>query len=224
MAQAMRIIPTMIAQLAAGTDLAIGTRQTMQSDRIFSSKRSSASRLATHLAIGLLGARVSDPMSGFFAIRRRLFNEVAPGLADTGFKILLDLLTTAPRPLVIEEVMYEFRHREAGKSKFGVRVALDYLGLVVHKLSGGLLPHRFLLFCLVGFVGVSAHLAVLRVLLNVTPLSFVVCQVLTTYLTMTVNFTLNNLLTYQDMVLRGNAALPGCSSCRRILQIILPAW
>ena len=204
-----RIIPAMLERLSAGADLVIGTRQKAQSDQIFSGKRSSASRLATDLAVSLLGARVTDPMSGFFAIRRRLFNELAPGLADTGFKILLDLLTTTSRPLAIEEVMYDFRHRESGHSKFGVRVVLDYLGLVVHKLSGGLLPHRFLLFCIVGSIGVAAHLTALRILMQMTSLSFVVCQVMATYLAMTFNFFLNNILTYQDMVLRGTSALKG---------------
>jgi dolichol-phosphate mannosyltransferase len=51
--------------------------------------------LATRLTHRLVGTPLSDPMSGFFMMRRDRFEEVAPKLSPVGFKILLDIAATA---------------------------------------------------------------------------------------------------------------------------------
>lgn len=56
---------------------------------------------------------VSDPMSGFFAIRRALFTATAPRLSGTGFKILLDIIMSAPMPLRVAQIPFIFRSRAA---------------------------------------------------------------------------------------------------------------
>jgi dolichol-phosphate mannosyltransferase len=72
---------------------------------------------ATLLAKALFPVRlrgVSDPMSGFFAVRR---SAVDPGtLQPDGFKILLEILVRTPGLRRIE-VGFEFRDRNAGQSK-----------------------------------------------------------------------------------------------------------
>lgn len=200
------IIPAMIARLENGeADLVIGTRTSAAAGPAtgFSAQRAAASRFAMRTANFFLGTRVSDPMSGFFAMRRDKFNEVAPALSASGFKILLDILVTAWPPLRVAEVSYEFRSRQDGESKFDTRAMLDFGALLVNKASYGLVPARFVLFGLVGCMGVFVHLLALHVALTSLALSFGHAQALATAVAMTSNFFANNMLTYRDMKFRG---------------------
>jgi dolichol-phosphate mannosyltransferase len=52
----------------------------------------------------VLGADHTDPMSGFFAVRRSAFDQVARSLSQQGFKSLLDIFASSRRPLRFEEV------------------------------------------------------------------------------------------------------------------------
>src|SRR5690606_382830 len=159
------------------------------------------SRTATKLSSFIAGQQLSDPMSGFFAARRDLILNVAPHLSSEGFKILLDLVITATRrgtPPAVAEVPYTFRPRHAGESKMSPLVALQFGGLWLSKLSGGVLPTSFLLFSLVGFSGIAVHLSVLWLFTSVLKADFILAQLVATVVAMTWNFFLNNVLTYAD--------------------------
>lgn len=82
-----------------------------------------ASKFATMLAWPL--ASVSDPMSGFFAFRKVVW-ERSQGLNPIGYKIALELLVKS-RCRHVAEVPIHFQERVAGTSKLGARVALSYL-------------------------------------------------------------------------------------------------
>ena len=66
-------------------------------------------------------------MSGFFVLDRRFLDEVVYRASGVGFKILVDLLASAQRPVRVGEVPYSFRQREQGESKLDLNVGLDYL-------------------------------------------------------------------------------------------------
>ena len=66
---------------------------------------------ANALARRVLGIDISDPMSGFFMLRRRAFNEVACDLQSHGFKILADMLAAAGGRWRVAELPYVFRPR-----------------------------------------------------------------------------------------------------------------
>ena len=100
-------------------------------------------------------------MSGFFMIRRDAFVAAVRNLSVIGFKILLDLFASSPRPLRFKELPYEFRSRQAGESKLDSRAKWDYGMLLLDKLVGHLIPVRFIAFILVGGVGVFVHLIAL---------------------------------------------------------------
>ena len=153
-------------------------------------------------------SEVSDPMSGFFVLDRRFLDEVVYRAACVGFKILVDLLASAQRPVRVGEVPYSFRRREQGESKLDLNVGLDYLYLLTDKLAGQWIPVRFVLYSGVGAVGVLMHLGVLRGALN-AGMPFRQAQTLATGLAMTGNFLLNNLVTYRDLRLKGWRMLPG---------------
>jgi dolichol-phosphate mannosyltransferase len=205
------ILPRMLEALRGGADLAIGSRYADggQSADGFSKLRQKASNLATSLAHMLLKADVSDPMSGFFMIRRDVVDGLAPRLSSQGFKVLLDLIATSRGPLKIVEVPYQFRERLAGESKLDSLVAMDFLGLLLSKLTADWLSVRFLMFAMVGLSGLAVQLFSLYTIGSLGPIDFNTAQLVSTFIAMTWNFAVNNQLTYRDQRLRGLAALRG---------------
>ena len=164
--------------------------------------RHAGSRAATWFAQTLLKAPLSDPMSGFFAIRRDVVDKLAPRLSDQGFKILLDILASSPTPLRVREVGYDFRPRLHGESKLDAGIILEYLGLIVAKLTGDLVSIRFLMFGLVGASGIVVNLVALSLLLD-GGMAFSGAQTVAMLAALTSNYTLNNALTYRDRRRKG---------------------
>ena len=125
------------------------------------------------------------------------------GLHQGGFKILVDILATSSRPVRVGEVGYRFRNRLYGKSKLYLSVAMEYLFLVLDKLTGGTIPPRFFYFALVGSTGLIVHFSFLSLLYMRLHLSFISAQAWATLAAMTGNFFLNNLITFRDRSLHG---------------------
>src|SRR6202040_3395892 len=148
-------------------------------------------------------------MSGFFMIRRDRFEELAPQLSTQGFKILLDIVATARGSLRVKEIPFSFGTRLHGESKLDSMVALDFLGLVLAKLTNDVVSLRFLLFAMVGSIGLGVHLATLFVALSLFDVPFPEAQAAGAFVAMTSNFILNNFLTYRDQRLKGFAILRG---------------
>jgi dolichol-phosphate mannosyltransferase len=174
-----------------------------------SSERAWGSRVATSLARRLLRLKLSDPMSGFFMVRREVVEEIAPRLSTQGFKILLDLAVTAGERLRIAELPYTFRRRLYGESKLDAGVALDYLGLLLAKATDDLVSLRFVLFCLVGAIGIGVHFAALTIGFDLIGMAFVWAQTIATAVAIGSNFVINNVLTYRDRRLSGPTFLTG---------------
>jgi len=125
-----------------------------------------------------------------------------PRLSSIGFKILVDLIASSPTPVRVAEVPYKFRERVAGESKLDNLVALEYLMLLLDKLVGRVVPARFLMFALVGGLGLVVHLAALWSALRLDA-RFAVAQAAAVGLAMTFNYVVNNKLTYRDRQRRG---------------------
>ena len=205
------LLPRMLNRLIADeADLVVGSRYSAGTvGDGFDSVRSAYSHAATGLARKLLGTSLSDPMSGFFMVRRDCVEQVADRLSPIGFKILLDLVMTAQGHLRVVEEPYTFRLRRAGESKFDLRIGLEFIGLLLAKLTGGVVDSRFLLFTLVGATGLVLHLAVLKVGLTDFNLSFSIAQSVATFAALLSNFLLNNATTYRDRRLRGFSLVTG---------------
>jgi dolichol-phosphate mannosyltransferase len=201
-----RLLPRMLRALQDDLelDLAIGSRfveggGTGEWDQ----DRVAKSALATRLSRQVLKADLSDPMSGFFAIRTDIVRRLAPDLSAIGFKILLDLMTTSRAPLRFVELPYTFRTREVGESKLDHVVAMEYLIALYDRMVGRIVPVRFALFCLIGLIGVLPHMGVLSALYLGAGAPFRTAQIVATGAAMTFNFFLNNALTYRDRRLKG---------------------
>jgi dolichol-phosphate mannosyltransferase len=204
-------LPKMLALLQGGeADLVVGSRYVEGgSADSFNKHRAGASQLATEVAKRVLRVKIADPMSGFFMIRKDRFEQLAPKLSTQGFKILLDIVATARGELRAIEIPYTFGSRLHGESKLDSMVALDFLGLVLAKLTHDVVSLRFLLFAMVGSIGLFVHFAALFIALEVFGMPFPEAQACGAFLAMTSNFILNNFLTYRDQRLKGFGILRG---------------
>jgi dolichol-phosphate mannosyltransferase len=125
------LLPELWAEMRAGADLAIGSRYAAGGSLGgWKAYRHLISRMAiwVTLPVQRSGLRARDPMSGFFMVRRQCIEGVA--LQTAGFKILLEILARADLRSVAE-VPFTFGRRDAGTSKASLRVALDYLLLLL---------------------------------------------------------------------------------------------
>jgi dolichol-phosphate mannosyltransferase len=204
-------LPKMLAVLQSGEfDLVVGSRYIEGgSADSFDKQRAGASQLATEVAKRVLRVQIADPMSGFFMIRRDRFEQLAPKLSTQGFKILLDIVATARGELRVKEIPFTFGTRLHGESKLDSMVALDFLGLVLAKLTHDVVSLRFLLFAMVGTIGLVVHLTTLFVTHEIFNVPFAEAQAAGAVVAMTSNFILNNFLTYRDQRLKGFAILRG---------------
>jgi dolichol-phosphate mannosyltransferase len=204
-------LPKMAGLLQRGeAELVIGSRYVEGgSADSFDKGRAGISALATKLVKRVLKVEIADPMSGFFMIRRDRFEQLAPMLSIQGFKILLDIVATAQGKLRTVEVPFTFGSRQHGESKLDSMVALDFLGLVLAKLTHDVVSLRFLLFAMVGSIGLVVHLVALFVALEIFREPFPEAQAVGALVAMTSNFLLNNFLTYRDQRLKGFAILWG---------------
>jgi dolichol-phosphate mannosyltransferase len=174
--------------------------------------RAKMSQFATRLSRYVVKQDLSDPMSGFFALRRDVLVDAVRNLSNIGFKILLDILASASKPLRLKELPYEFRTRHAGESKLDSQAVWGYLMLLGDKMFGHIVPVRFVAFSAVGGLGVVVHFVVLTLLFQLLALPFTLGQAVATTAAMVSNFALNNALTYRDMRLRGWRWLLGLAS------------
>lgn len=199
-----RLLPRMLRLMQANeADLVIGSRYVGDGGiGDWDAGRARISRVATQMATLVIGAGVSDPMSGFFAMKRDAFHACVYDLSQQGYKILLDVLTSSPRKLKVVELPYTFRNRQHGESKLDVMVAAELLFLLIEKVTRGLIPPRFVLFCAVGGIGLVAHLAMLAMLTS-AKVAFIPAQSVAAFAAMTLNFAINNAVTYRSQRLRG---------------------
>jgi dolichol-phosphate mannosyltransferase len=215
------LLPRMLAVLRCEPiDIVVGSRYVEHGGiGAWDRQRARISRIATRLGRLLLKMPVNDPMSGFFMLRREAFEASMRGLSALGFKILVDLFASAPKPLRARELPFEFRSRHAGESKFDMTIAVEFLMLLADKLVGHIVPVRFLMFAMVGGVGILAHLAVLWCALNLFALSFAAGQAIATVTAMFGNFALNNIMTYSDRRLSGWGFVRGLISFGLICSV-----
>ncbi len=195
----------MLNKLRAGdTDLVAASRYIdARTDAGFSASRARASHWSTALARTLLKVELTDPMSGFFMLRRDVIDALAPRLSTQGFKILLDIAATGRGALRIAEIPFVFGTRLHGESKLDARVVLDFGQLLLAKATNDRVSFRFVLFCLVGLSGVAVHMAALAALHALALGTFSAQQAAATAIAIAWNYVFNNAFTYRDQRLAG---------------------
>ncbi|HEX4504377.1 MAG TPA: glycosyltransferase family 2 protein [Alphaproteobacteria bacterium] len=199
-----RVLPKMLQALRDGAEIAVGSRFVPGGDvGEFAANRIKISRAGAQLAKLVVKQELSDPMSGFFMLRRDVFERVVRNLSATGFKILLDIFASAPQPLKAVELPYTFGSRVKGESKLDTMVAWEYAMLLLDKMVGSYVPVRFLMYLGVGTFGLGIHLLVLWFTYKSQNLQFATAQTIATIIAMMFNYWLNNIVTYRDQRLKG---------------------
>lgn len=194
------ILLQLLEQMEQGADLAIASRH-VEGGGVseWSIIRRFLSRGAQMLGLVILPEvinRLSDPMSGFFMVRRKAIAEI--NLSPVGYKILIEV---AARGKIrwIAEVGYVFRERQAGESKVTWKQYIEYLQHLVRlRLS---LSSRFIQFCLVGLSGVVVDMSFLYLLSDPSMLAWPLTRskIIASEIAIINNFLWNDLWTFGDV-------------------------
>lgn len=146
---------------------------------------------------GVVG-RVSDPMSGFFLVRREA---IAGKLMNPlGYKILIEVLGRG-NIRWIGEVGYVFQERQEGESKVTWRQYVDYIGHLLRLRLARWPISRFIRFGVVGFSGVFVDMAVFYLLRDPNGLGLPLTRsaILSAEVAIVNNFLWNDIWTFGDI-------------------------
>ncbi|MEO1147700.1 MAG: glycosyltransferase [Cyanobacteria bacterium J06638_22] len=202
---------SLLERMEQGADLAVASRHVSGGGvSTWSVVRRFLSRGAQMLGLLLLPSvvsRVSDPMSGYFLVRRSAIAERA--LNPLGYKILIEVLGRGDIK-TIAEVGYVFQERQDGKSKvtwqhyleylhhlLRLRLDRDRLGVFVRRLNFPV--KRFLKFGLVGGSGVFVDMAILYLLHGVGGLGLTRSAIAAAEVAIVNNFIWNDIWTFRDL-------------------------
>jgi dolichol-phosphate mannosyltransferase len=121
------LLPQLVDAVVNGSDVAVGSRRVRGGNaENWLWHRRKTSDAATWLARWWLGVPLSDPMSGYFVMRRSVFESVRNRLHNRGYKILLEIVCRAGESHLVE-IPYIFRDRRQGVSKLSLRVGAQFL-------------------------------------------------------------------------------------------------
>lgn len=190
------------AEIQKGADLATGSRHIegggVSNWSMFRRAMSRGAQLLGLLILpGVLG-RLSDPMSGYFMVRRSAL--AGADLQPVGYKILVEVVGRA-NIRWIGEVGYVFRERVEGESKVTWKLYVDYLRHLMRLRAATLKQSRFLRFCIVGGTGVVVDMALLFVLSDPSMLGLGLTRskLLAAEAAILSNFLLNDAWTFGDV-------------------------
>ena len=190
----------LLAEIKRGADLAAASRHVAEggvSD--WSIVRRFLSRGAQTVGLvilpGVVG-RVSDPMSGYFMVRRSCI--AGKILNPAGYKILIEVLGRGDIRW-IGEVGYVFQERQEGESKVTSKQYIEYLRHLVILRFARWPMGKFLRFGVVGFSGVFVNMGVLYVLSDILNLGLTRSLIVAGELAIISNFLWNDLWTFGDI-------------------------
>ncbi len=197
------VLGRLIKAMRAGADVAVGSRHIEEggvSD--WSLARRMISRTAQLFGLILLPevvGRVSDPMSGYFMLRRRVI--AGKPLNPAGYKILVEVLARGSAA-TLSEVGYVFQERREGRSKATLEVYIQYLQHLFRLRMFLLLHSRFVRFCLVGAGGAVIDMLLLFLLSDPRTLGLGLTRskIASAEAAMVNNFLWNDAWTFADFV------------------------
>ena len=151
--------------------------------------------------------RVSDPMSGYFMVRRSAI--AGYSLNPLGYKILLEVIGRGDIQ-EIAEVGYVFQERASGESKVTWKQYIDYLGHLARLRSQGRIAKirqkfpigRFLRYGLVGLSGVFVDMAILYLLSTQLGWGLTRSKLIAAEVAIISNFLWNDAWTFADIAQR----------------------
>jgi len=206
-------IPALVSKvLDDGAEIAVASRAADGgSYGEFSPRRRLISWAGAQTAHVLLQAPVTDPMSGFFALHRRRYEEVVHHVNPRGFKILLEFLARGRRPDVAE-VGYRFGSRVHGTTKLTGSVVVAYLLAIIELSVGRFISATFTAYCLVGVTGLAIRVIIEQTLTGGLPAALISGRwavLAAVELSIVTNYLLNNVFTFTSRRHRGLQQIRG---------------
>ena len=117
-------------------DIIVGTRDLFKNKKhnlnIF---RLYASRILILIVNLLLGNKTSDPMSGFFMFKKKIYIKSKKKMFKKGYKILLDLLYNKSKKIKVIDVKINFDSRMRGKSKMNAKIVFYLISMILSKYA-----------------------------------------------------------------------------------------
>lgn len=95
-----------------------------------------ASRILILLVNIFLGSKTSDPMSGFFIFKKKIFFDNKKRLYNKGYKILMDLIYINKEKTKIFDVDINFDTRKKGASKMDLNILISLINMIIYKIYG----------------------------------------------------------------------------------------
>lgn len=221
------VLLQLLDEVVQGADLAVASRHVEGGGvSTWSLTRRFLSRGAQTLGLVLLPkvlSRVTDPMSGYFMVRRQAIAGVL--LNPLGYKILLEVIGRGDIDR-IAEVGYVFQEREAGESKVTWKQYRDYLHHLVRlRIDSGRLGRlsrrfdfpigRFIRFGFVGLTGLAVDMGMLYVLYDLLGVGLTRSLIVAAELAILNNFFWNDRWTFKDLSKRQRAWKP---TLKRLLK------
>ncbi len=205
-----KIIPQLVEEIkTSGYDIAIASRYTEGGEVSgWSTKRKLISKGATGIAKAGLGVNESDPMSGFFAFKRKILEGIK--FDAIGYKMLLEILVKT-KGAKVKEIPYTFTDRAHGSSKLDSSTMFDFVTSVwklyryghATKVSDTRTSVRFISkagrFYTVGASGLLVNYLVSLLFADaVVNFWYIHATVIGIAISMTSNFILNKIWTFED--------------------------
>jgi dolichol-phosphate mannosyltransferase len=207
------VLPQMLEECRSH-DLVIGSRYTNSyTKNSLSFLRKLLSKSGTVFAQVLLGLKISDPLSGYFLVKREVFKEVSSDINAKGFKILLQILGRKKK-LKVKEVPFSFSERKKGSTKLNEEVAIDFLSELFSLRFKKKVSSRFVRYSITGFSGIFINLfgqSISQFILGVDTISYTnkefslpgVSVAIGFSLSVINNFYWNNRWTFRDKKITG---------------------
>jgi len=185
-----------------GFDVVVGSRYLPEGDiQNWPLKRRVISLGATFLG-RLLFPEITDPVSGFFAIRRNVVEDTS--LKPRGYKVLMEVLGRGTWQKA-KEVPFTFKDREEGESKLRLNTISDYLVQCLGIAWFALFHHnsnvwkewiKIFKFGLVGISGIFVNIGILYGLTEYAGLYYLYSSLIAIEISIITNFILNDLWTF----------------------------
>ena len=207
------VLPQMLEECKSH-DLVIGSRYTDSNTKnSLSFLRKILSKSGTFFARVLLGLKISDPLSGYFLVKRDVFKELSSDINAKGFKILLQIVGRNSN-LKIKEIPYSFSERKKGSTKLNEEVAIDFLSELFSLRFKKKVSSRFVRYSITGLSGVFINLfgqSISHIILGVEPISYASNEFSLPGISVAIGFSLsvinnfywNNRWTFRDKKLSG---------------------
>lgn len=189
------LIPVMLAEARGeGVDVVVASRYTGDgsSSGLANVVRHAVSSSSTALTRAMFPRRLaecSDPMTGFFVVRRRSVDLAR--LRPRGFKILLEIL--ARHRLSVSEVPFVFGERHAGESKASFAQGLHFLQQLAALRFG-----RMSRFAIIGGFGAVVNVGIVAAL-TALGTGYMLAAIIAAELTIVMNFLLIERLVFSDL-------------------------